>query len=217
MTTDPQRPGFETLLDWLEGRLDPRAAEQVAAQVADGDERTLRTVDWLRGFLAAARALPLYEPPPIVRQNLKQHFARWSRAQAELGQQPRPVRARLLFDSRQDLALAGVRTGAYEDDTFHLAYTAEEGDLLVDVYRLGAGRVRLDCQVLLAQPQDATIFEASVAGPGFAVRTKDGDELGRFSLPDVPARHCQLEATNGLVAVVASLDLESAGDGGEEP
>jgi hypothetical protein len=212
VSADPGRPDFGKLLDWCEGRLDPRTAEQVAAQVAGGDERTRRTVDWLRSFLGTTQALPLHEPPPIVRQSLGRYFGRWSRAQAELGRQPRAVHVRLLFDSRQDLALAGVRSCAGEDEDFHLAYTAEECDLLVDVYRLGTGLVRLDGQVLLAESQEAPIFEASVAGPGFVVRTRDGDELGRFSLRDVPARQCQLEATNGLVKVVADLDLRPGGD-----
>jgi hypothetical protein len=85
MSTDPGRPGFRTLLDWLEGRLDADRADRVAAQVAQADERTLRTVDWLRGFLTAARELPLAEPPPVVRQSLQQYFARWSQARAVLG------------------------------------------------------------------------------------------------------------------------------------
>ena len=76
------RPDFRTLLDWLEGRLDADRASRVAGQVAEADERTLRTVDWLRAFLTAARELPLEEPPPIVRQRLKRYFARWSRARA---------------------------------------------------------------------------------------------------------------------------------------
>ena len=199
------------LLDWLEGRLDPGVADQVAAQVAAADERTRRTVEWLQGFLETASALPLHEPPPIVRQNLTQYFSRWSRARAELERRPRDVHIRLLFDSRQDLALAGVRAGGSEGDAFHLVYTAEEGDLMVDVYRLGAGLVRLDGQMLLAQPQGAPIFEASVAGPGFTMRTMDGDELGRFSLRDVPESHCQLNATNGLITIVADLDLDPSG------
>lgn len=214
MSTDPGRPSLGKLVEWLEGRLDPATAEQVAAQVAGPDERTRRTVEWLRGFLTTAHALPLRKPPPIVRQSLDQYFGRWSRAQAELGQQPRTVHVRLLFDSRQDLALAGVRAGAGEDDVFHLAYTCGEGDLLVDVYRLGTGLVRLDGQMILNQPQEAPVFEASVAGPGFAVRTTGGDELGRFSLTDVPDRPCQLQATNGLVTIVADLDL---GPGGGQP
>jgi hypothetical protein len=212
VSVDPDRPDFATLLDWLEGRLDPAAAEQVAAQVGEADERTRSTVDWLRGFLATTRALPLHVPPPIVRQSLDQYFARWSRARAELDRMPHEVHAQLLFDSRQDLATAGVRAGTGDDDAVHLVYTAEEGDLLIDVYRLGAGLVRLDGQVLLAQPQEAPIFEASVAGAGFSVRTRDGDELGRFSLRDVPEGHCQLKATNGLITIVADLDVEPRGD-----
>lgn len=85
MSIDPGRPGFRTLLDWLDGRLDADRAERVAAQLAEADERTLRTVDWVRGFLTTARELPLEEPPPVVRQRLKQYFARWSQAHAGLG------------------------------------------------------------------------------------------------------------------------------------
>jgi hypothetical protein len=156
--------------------------------------------------------VPLHEPPPIVRQSLIQHFSRWSRARAELDHRPRDVHVRLLFDSRQDLVRAGVRGDASDDDVFHLAYTAEEGDLLVDVYRIRAGLVRLDGQMLLAQPPEAPVFEATVAGKGFTVRTKDGDELGRFSLRDVPEKHCELRATNGLITIVADLDLDPGGD-----
>ena len=45
----------------------------------------------------------------MVRQNLRQHFARWKRAQPNLAHQPREVPFHLLFDSRQALTLAGVR------------------------------------------------------------------------------------------------------------
>jgi hypothetical protein len=212
VSADPDQPDFGTLLDWLEGRLDPATAARVAAQAAGADERTRRTVDWLRGFLTAARELPLYQPPPVVRQNLRQYFARWSRAQAELAQRPRDVHVRLLFDSRQDLALAGVRAGGSDDVVVHLVYTAEDGDLLVDAYPAGAGSVRLDGQVLLTEPQEAPIFEASVAGPGFTVRTVDGDELGRFTLHDVPAGPARLTASNGVITMTAHLDLDPRGD-----
>jgi hypothetical protein len=212
MSTDPGRPDFPRLLDWLEGRLDAGQAERVAARVAEADERTLRTVDWLRGFLTTARELPLEEPPPIVRQSLKQYFARWSRTQAVPVPEPRRVRAELLFDSRRDTALAGVRAAAGDDDAIHLAYTAKQGDLLIDVYRAGTAAVRLDGQVLLAEPQGAPIFEASVSGPGFTVRTVDGDELGRFTLHEVPEGYCQLTASNGLITMTADLDLDPGGD-----
>jgi hypothetical protein len=213
VSTDPDHPDLGMLLDWMEGRLDPDSAARVAAGVTEADARTRRTVDWLHSFLTTARTLPLYEPPPIVRQSLTQYFARWSRAQAELDHRPPDVHAHLLFDSRQDLAPAGIRAGSGSGDAVHLAYTAEAGDLLLDVYQVGAGQVRLDGQVLLADPQSAApIFEASVAAAGFKVRTRDGDELGRFCLHDVPRARCQLRATNGLVTIVADLDLDPRGD-----
>ena len=112
MSIEPGRPGFRTLLDWLEGRLDADRAERVAAQVADADERTLGTVDWLSGFLNTARELPLTEPPPIVRQNLKQYFARWSRARVALGQEPRCVHVEMLFSDRGRLCVGSRRGGA---------------------------------------------------------------------------------------------------------
>jgi hypothetical protein len=201
-------PDFGTLLDWLEGRLESDTAERVAAYVAEADERTHRTVDWLRGFLRTAETLPLHEPPPIVRQSLNQYFARWSRTRPELDQAPREVHVQLLFDSRQDLALTGVRAAASEDDVIHLVYGAEEGDLLIDAYRIDGGSVRLDGQVLLAEPRGAPIFEASVTGSDYTMRTKDGDELGRFSLRGVREGHCQLRASNGVIMIVADIGLE---------
>ena len=214
MISDPERPDFEMLLDWLEGWLPSDVAAQVDAYVSRAGPRTHATVEWLRGFLVTARSLPLHEPPPIVRQSLIQHFTRWSRARTELDHHPREVRPRLLFDSRQDRVLAGVRAGDDTGDAIHLAYTADEADLLVDIYHTGAGLVRVDGQVLLAQPQGAPVFEASVCGAGLTCRTKDGDELGRFSLRDVPEAHCQLRMSNGLITIVADLDLRP---GGEQP
>ena len=112
MSVDPGRLDFRTLLDWLEGRLHADRAELVAAQVAGADERTLGTVDWLRGFLNTARELPLTEPPPIVRQNLRQYFARWSRARAALGQEPRRGQVEMLFSDRGQLCAGSRRGGA---------------------------------------------------------------------------------------------------------
>ena len=213
MTDGSGRPDFAALLDWMEGRLDDDAAARVAAQVTEADERTRRTVDWLRGFLATAGAMPLHEPPPIVRQSLSQHFARWRRARAELESQPREVPVRLLFDSRQDLAPAGVRAGADDGDAIHLAYSADDGDLLLDVYDLGNGQVRIDGQALPADPQGAPVFEARASGAGFEARTTDGDELGRFSLPAVPQARCRLSASNGVLTFVAEVET---GPGGEQ-
>ena len=123
------------------------------------------------------------------------------------------VPARLLFDSRQDLAVGGVRAAATgSGEAAHLAYTAEDGDLLLDVYDTGSGRVRLEGQVLLTGPEQARVFEVSVIAPGFSARTRQGDELGRFTLADVPKVPCQLRATNGVITIVAEVNLDASGE-----
>ena len=213
MSTHQDQPDFAVLLDWVEGRLEPDQAAVVAARLASPNEWTRSTVKWLRGFLAVAQALPLHEPPPIVRQSLVQYFERWSRSRAVLEQEPRLVRARLLFDSRQDLAAGGVRAAASGNgEAVHLAYTTEDGDLLLDVYDTGTGRVRLEGQVLLTGPGQAQVFEVSVTAPGFSARTREGDALGRFTLPDLPKVPCQLRASNGVITIVAKVDLDAGGD-----
>jgi hypothetical protein len=206
MTTS-SRPSFGTLLDWLEGRLDAAEASQVSARVADGDRRTRAAVHWLQGFLATARAFPAPEPPPIIRQNLRQHFVRWSKAQAALRAHPDLVDATLLFDSRQDVALAGFRGGEEAEDSYHLAFTTDVADLVIDVRRIADGQVRLDGQVLPGDPAAPPVFAAEATGPGFHVRTVDGDELGRFTLAEVPVGRCRLEAGNGETTLRAELDL----------
>ena len=202
-------PSFGTLLDWLEDRLDRPAAAQVADQVAGGDARTRSRVRWLRGFLGTARAFPAPEPPPAVRQHLRQYFRRWHKAQEALRAHPLVVEADLLFDSRQDLALAGVRGGAESEEAYHLAFTTAVGDLVVDVRRVADGRVRLDGQVLPGDPEAAPVFTAEASGTGFRVRTVDGDDLGRFTLADVPAGPCRLEVSNGDMTVWAALHLSA--------
>jgi hypothetical protein len=154
-----------------------------------------------------ARSFPAPEPPPIVRQHLRQHFVRWSTARAALRAEPRVVDAALLFDSRQDLALAGFRGGDEAEDSYHLAFTADVGDLVIDVRRVGSGQLRLDGQVLLGDAATAPVFSAQAAGPGYTVRTVDGDELGRFTLPEVPAGRCRLEVSNGDIILQTELDL----------
>jgi hypothetical protein len=205
--TASQAPSFATLLDWLEGRLDAAEAAQVSANVGKADRRTRAAVHWLQGFLATAQAFPAPEPPPIIRQNLRQHFLRWRKAQIALRAEPDVVQAGLLFDSRQDLVQTGVRGGQEADGAYHLAFTTDVADLVIDVQRIGNDRVRLDGQVLPGDPAAAPVFTAEVIGQGFRLRTVDGDELGRFALPEVPAGRCRLEVSNGETTLRAGLDL----------
>jgi len=200
------RPDFATLADWLEGRLDAETADRVAAAVERGDPGLLAAVDWLRGFMRCAEALPLRTPPPLVRQQLRQHFARWSRAKAILEQPVVRLPAVLMFDSRLDRPLTAVR-GAADVDVIHLAYRSDLADLVIDAHPLPDRRFRLEGQVLPISDSVAPVFEATVTGPGVEVRTIDGDELGRFALSPVPIEADALQVGNGELVLLAPLDL----------
>lgn len=196
---------FETLLDWVDGRLPPERAAH-AARIADTDARSRAIVEWLRGFTAVGRALPLEHPPPIVRQRLNDHFERWRDDNRAIEEEISRFDATVLFDGRRRLAPAGVR-GTDTDEVLHLAYTAATADLVLDVVRVPGHRLRIDGQVLLAEPGRAPVFEATATGPGFSIRTVDGDEFGRFRLDEVPDTAEHLQVTNGEIMVTAHLDL----------
>ncbi len=203
-------PSIRQLIDWLDGRLTAEGAAMVQHQVDDADARTLALVDWLRGFKTLTRASSVHDVPPIVRQNLTRHFESWSNAHATEASATVDSVARLTFDSRWDLVPAGARGGPGDQETWHLAYTTEEADLVLDLRRLRDQRVRIDGQVLLAPDMDeGPVFEAVALGGGAHARTVDGDELGRFSLASVPDDATGLRLTNGSLVITASVDLSA--------
>ncbi len=202
-----EQPTFTAILDWLEGRLDSEAANLVERSIAAGDEKTIRTLGWLRGFIDTTRSHPLHQPPPLVRQRLRQHFADWSRARRPLDRPLEEFSSALLFDSRRDLALTGVRAADDADETAHLAYTSEVADLVVDASRTEPGRFRIQGQVLPLDPASSPVFEALIVGTDFTRRTVDGDDMGRFAFDDVPETVSKLRVTNGAFSMEAELRL----------
>ncbi len=202
----PIRPDMGRLADWLEGRLTSEEARRVAYAVDHGDLSLQAAVQWLRSFLECAEAMPLHLPPPLVQQRLRQHYARWSRARAILERPVPQIRVTLVFDSRMDRPLVGVR-GSVDDEVVHLAFRGETADLVLDLHPLPGDAVRIEGQVLPIDSGVAPVFEAAAIGPDLAVRAVDGDELGRFTLSPVPRSADRLEAGNGELLLVADLDL----------
>lgn len=203
-------PPFATLVDYVEGRLDPERANVVAAEVSAAGPRALGAVRWLEGFLACATSLPLEEPPRIVRQRLRQHFDSWSRARAMMGQAPHEIFADLLFDSREDLVLAGTRYADASDELVHLAFTSEQADLVLDIAAQVNGTFRVDGQVLLGDPGDAPTFEAELTNAATVRRDVEGDAHGRFSLSSVRGGHQHLRVGNGKLTIVVEFELPEA-------
>ncbi len=212
--TADELPNLRELIDWMEGRLDPATDARVAKAVAaaGADSRTARTVEWLQGFLELARSAPVYDVPPIVRQNLRQHFQHRTQARAQVQRPPFEQDAFLIFDSRRELAPSGVRGVADVGKTWHLAFTTEHADVMVDVRRISEYLVRLDGQVLLSETAEGgPVFEAEILGNDVRERTVDGDEFGRFRLSSVPDTATELRMSNGVTLITAPLDLREGG------
>jgi hypothetical protein len=199
-----RRPSFPELVDWVEDRLPPERSHQVASHV-ESDTQLQDSVAWIRRFLSTAAEAPLLQPPQRVRTALRAAFEERSRTMAGA-----PTRLVLLFDSRRDHGLIGVR--AVDSGTgVHLAYTGEAADLVLDVYRRPDARTRIDGQLLF---RDARVGSADVT-----VRDADGaahasglDPLGRFTFDEIRAGATELRAQTEDVDVLIEFDLSRPPD-----
>lgn len=201
-------PRVRTLLDWLEGRLGANQAASIAEVVDRGDVQLRQTVAWLQEFLVVTDQHRLDEVPAVVGHRLRQHFRTWS-AGADL---PHPevdglVEADLVHDSRRDLARTAVRSGGANLAAFQLAYTSRAGDVVLDVFPVADGLLRVDGQVLTSLPDAAVRAELTVAEG--RMRSPDGDTHGRFTLSDVPAALGRLLLRTGELTIALDLDLEA--------
>jgi hypothetical protein len=207
--SDPvTRPDYATLADWLEGRLDPARTASVAAAV-EADPTLQQTVAWLRRFIDTADAVPMLAPPPAVHQRLMQHFQRWSAERDNDKLDMLELDAALLFDSREDLATAGLRSTGDVDASVHLVFGCDVADIAVDVVPEAGGGVRLSGQVLADDNRARGTFAVSASGPDGQRIAIDGDALGRFNVGSVPATTNALSLCNGQVTLRMTFDLGS--------
>ena len=204
--TDSPGPGLGRLLDWLEQRLPLVESDLVERQVSTGDPQVRETVEWLRGFVEHARGHRLHRPPASVRAGLAWAFAEQSPVAAPAAAR-RVAEMALIFDSRDDLAVGGVRAAATSGDVIHLAYGAEEADLVLDVSVGPTGLLTVAGQVLPqgdAPPED---YWLSLNSGETGAATARGDAAGRFRLPGVRAPLTRFTATSGPVTFDIDLDL----------
>ena len=194
--------------DWVEGRLAPDLAAR-AAELASSDPDFRAEVAFVHMIIAAGRDLPLVEPPPVLRQRLRQSFQDWHRSPASRASRLLEVVAALVFDSRRQqlgLAVRGAGDGL-GGEAVHLMWQCELADLMLEARSTGAGDVvDLRGQVLLSHDSSSPVFTAEVVGAGRSVPSVDADGLGRFRI-EAPREVTALRVSNGEMTIVAELDL----------
>jgi hypothetical protein len=188
-----------TIIDWVEGRLEP----DVAAHVTDAAAREPRVreiVAWFRGFHRAAADLPLTDLPAVGGQVLRPAVGQGEQAPVE-------VVARALFDSRQDVPVADLRSADAVGDLAHLAFASDPADVVLDVRRLGPGQVRIEGRVLAADGVGRA-YAAEATGPRMTpVRAVGGGEDGRFRLAELPERVDRLRLDGGDLVLLLQFDV----------
>src|SRR5262245_17206218 len=106
-------PGFEQLLDYIDGRLDLVVADAVSTHISSGCGRCDEGRRWYQQIKFIAASDDSVEPPPwVLNRALKALSA--PRTATTVSRQVRRVVASLVFDSLRRPALAGARSSGAE-------------------------------------------------------------------------------------------------------
>jgi hypothetical protein len=201
---------FSPLLDWVEGRLSPQAAQDMELLLAGADETTRETVTWLRHFLAAREAVRIASPPTETHNLLRERFAAYAAERRSPGLLQRVVAA-LSFDSTsQPLTALGTRTsGAMSFQHRQLVFSCAVADIALNLHRRpNDGHLDVSGQVF-------THGQLTPAGWGVLLIGENGpdathtDDLGEFAFEAIsPGDYTisletrQLAITMPMVALV---------------
>jgi len=194
-------PPFSELLDWLEGRLPPDKARDVAERLQTADAATQADLDWLRLFQQARQSVQFASPPPSVREALRQRFA-------EARQPPGPFQrwlANLTFDSRAQPVTAGLRSAqrAEEDQQRQLIYTTEAAEIALTVRSILPEQNYIVVGQIFPMGDTSThAFSIQLLRDARQVALAAADELGEFTFADLPAGEYEIVASAGQYEVV---------------
>jgi hypothetical protein len=195
-------PLFSELLDWLEGRLLPDKARAVAERLLTADAATQADLDWLRLFLQARRSVQFASPPPGVRETLRRGFAVYAEALEPPGPFQRWL-ATLTFDSSAQPVTAGLRSAAAEGQQRQLIYTTEAAEIALTVQSILPDKNFIVTGQIFPMGDTPThTFSIQLLREAGEVALAATDELGEFTLSDLPAGEYHMVVSAGQYEVV---------------
>ena len=178
-------PGFEQLVDYLDGRLEQEAFESVAGHLEHGCRRCDEYRVWYQQVKLIGCGDDSIEPPPWVLKRALRLF-NVPKAKRSIGPQLVEVVASLVFDSLRRPAVAGVRSGGLEGR--QLLYRA--ADYSIDVQVAGSDQMRADLtgQIL----REGELMFESVSGlqlelmrDGGTILSTVTNDRGEFTMPSI--------------------------------
>jgi hypothetical protein len=150
-------PGFQQLLDYLDGLLDRSASDAVSAHLASGCNQCEGDREWYQQVKLIASSDDSIEPPVWVLKRALRIFDTPPERSSLAGRVGRVV-ASLVFDNLRQPAIAGARSSGVESR--QLLYKAEDYSIDVQVALVDRQSAELTGQILR---EGESMFE-SVAG-----------------------------------------------------
>ena len=193
-------PGFEQLIDYLDGRLVAATAEAVAAHLAAGCSDCAAARDWYESTAAMARSDQSVEPPQwVVKRSIK--IFDGTRVQGSLSKRLGNIIATLVYDSFARPSLAGARKA--EPTDHQLLYAADDYkiDLLLASTADGTaitGQILRESEYLFEST--AGIPLSLVVGEKLVHETNTND-VGEFTIPAIDAGRYDLRIEAGEVSI----------------
>jgi hypothetical protein len=196
--------GFQQLLDYLDGRLHPAAAEAVAAHLASGCTQCESDRAWYQQVKLVAAGDDSIEPPPWVLKRALRVFE-LPKVQKSMAGRVGRVLASLVFDSLSQPALGGARSPGVEGR--QLLYRAEDYSIDLQVASSDQRSAEVTGQIL----REGELKFESVAGLKLDLIRQGGKTLsavtnaqGEFTIAavDFGSYDLQVEVKDASITIV---------------
>lgn len=177
---------FARLLDWLEGRLSPAEAAEVAAWVQEeADTAVQADLQWLQHFQQLSQQLHLETPPNRVRQTLRQQFMAYKRQTQKPPSFFDKLIATLTYDSLTQPAAIGLRTDT-SSTSRQFVYTTQVGEIVLNLQpHLHMPQLDLLGQIFLHEefvtPLSVQLLQAQIE-----LGLTTPNDLGEFAFTQLP-------------------------------
>lgn len=187
---EKNRPDFEKLADYAEGRLPEAEAAAIARQIEQSDDETRSDARWLAAFTRISGELALDSPPARVRRDLEaafdERFAVEEKPRFSASGLFEKITASLTFDSDSQAAF-GVRSAGMPSSEAQrqLAYETRLADISVSIQPRPGAKFDLLGQVLPTGDEDPEDFTVQLVEEGVEVGITAADDLGEFTFAGI--------------------------------
>lgn len=179
---------MEKVIDWLEGRLDPRQAAEMAER-AENDPEFAATAEWICELMSMTSDFRLVDPPLRLRPALEQLFDAKDRKPGLLKQ----FVAQLVSDNWDGQPAPGMRNRGMIADTRQLFFSSDLLDVSTTL-RPHPDREVFDLlgQILPLAGIDPGGCSIKLTGEAVLPRLTESDDTGNFEFRALPSGEYQL-------------------------